>query len=53
MLFPSWMTNATFIGEDEHMGQKAYKWDKKGLTDNIYWETIDEDPLKRTVLGIY
>ena len=53
MLFPEWMENAEYLGIEEHMGQRAYKWNKKGLQDNFYWETVADQPADRVVLGIY
>ena len=53
MLFPTWLQDAEYIGEEEHMGVKSYKWNKTGLQSNFYYETIAEDPLDRTMLSIY
>ena len=47
-----WLNNATFLGEEEYNGVKAYKWDKPGLQSNYYWETIAENPLDRVMLAI-
>lgn len=52
MLFPTWMENATFLGEAVREGYKTYKWDKKGVQDNFYYETIHDDPLQRKLVAI-
>ena len=52
VLRPNWLDNATFLGEVDYQGQKAYKWDKPGLQSNLYYETIAENPLERIPLGI-
>mmetsp|Transcript_27181 Transcript_27181/g.48803 ORF Transcript_27181/g.48803 Transcript_27181/m.48803 type:complete len:218 (-) Transcript_27181:1527-2180(-) len=49
----TWLTNATFLGVEEHMGVQAYKWDQKGLQHNYYYETISEDPLDRVMISLY
>lgn len=52
ILKPNWQAGAEFKGEIEYNGHPAYFWDKKGLQSNYYIETIDEDPLRRTMLNI-
>jgi hypothetical protein len=48
----TWLTNATFIGIEEHNGQQAYKWNQRGGQDNFYYETIADDPADRIMIGL-
>jgi len=52
VLFPGWMTNATFLGKVSWHGQTVYKWDKQGLQHNYYYETTEDDPKSRVLLEI-
>ena len=52
ILKPDWLAEAEFIGEVSFNNQLAYKWDKPGLQSNFYYETVEEDPLDRVMLGI-
>ena len=53
MLFPGWMTNATYIDTEVHNGVLTYKWNKKGLQDNYIYETTGPVPVNRVTVSIY
>ena len=53
-----WMAGAEFVGkvtypEGDANGVDAFKWNQKGLQDNFYYETTEENPADRTMLDIY
>ena len=50
---PDWLNGAEFEGVVDHFGQTVYKWNQKGLQDNLYYETIENNPLKREMVGLY
>lgn len=50
ILRQDWLKDATFIGEVEIDGQKAFKWDKQGLQSNFYFETTEVNPEDRVQL---
>ncbi|CAI2380783.1 unnamed protein product [Moneuplotes crassus] len=52
ILKPNWQQGAEFLGQTEYNGVPAYKWDKKGLQSNFYYETITENPEDRIMLNI-
>lgn len=52
VLKPDWVNGAEFLGEIEFNGDSAYKWNQKGLTDNLYYETVEYLPQERVMLGI-
>ena len=53
MLFPTWMTNATYIDTEVHNGVQTYKWNKPGLQSNYIYETVGPVPLNRVTVSIY
>jgi len=53
ILKPDWMNGGTFLDTEDHYGVSSYKWDKKGLQHNYYFETVAENSLERVMLGIY
>ena len=53
MLFPGWMTNATYVDTEVHNGIMTYKWNKKGLQDNFIYETVGSVPVNRVTTSIY
>ena len=53
MLFPGWMTNATYIDQEIHDGVMTYKWNKKGVQDNFFYETVNPVPVNRVTVAIY
>ena len=53
MLFPGWMTNASYVDTEVHNGVKTYKWNKPGLQSNYIYETIDPTPTNRVTVSIY
>ena len=38
--------------EGDANGVDAFKWNQKGLQDNFYYETTEENPADRTMLDI-
>lgn len=52
VLQPNWLSGASFVGEVTFQGQMAYKWDKKGLQSNFYYETVAMNATDRIMLGI-
>ena len=36
----------------DYHGQSVYKWNKKGLQNNYYYETVADDPKDRVLLEI-
>jgi len=50
LLSQNWLHDATFVGEVELNGQKAFQWDKQGLQSNFYYETVADEPLERIQL---
>jgi hypothetical protein len=53
MLKPAWMEGAEYLGIEEFKVQKAHKWDKPGLQHNIVYESLEEEPIDRTLMAIY
>ena len=53
MLFPGWMTNATYIDTEVHNGVQTYKWNKVGNQNNYIYETVGPVPLNRVTVSIY
>lgn len=53
MLFPGWMTNATYIDTEVHNGVMTYKWNKPGLQNNYIYETVGSVPVNRVTVSIY
>ena len=53
MLFPGWMTNATYIDTEIHNGVETYKWNKEGLQKNYIYETVGTVPVNRVTVSIY
>mmetsp|Transcript_42777 Transcript_42777/g.50154 ORF Transcript_42777/g.50154 Transcript_42777/m.50154 type:complete len:130 (-) Transcript_42777:53-442(-) len=52
MLKPDWMQTAEFLGEINFDGVLAYKWNMKGVEDNILVETAVSNPKERKLLLI-
>lgn len=46
------MTGAQFIDQVTIDGHVAFKWDKPGLQHNYYYESTEDEPENRVVLGI-
>ena len=42
-----WITDGSYIGKVSHLGMDVFKWNKPGLQDNIYLETMENDPNMR------
>ena len=53
MLFPGWMTNASYIDTEVHNGVQTYKWNKPGLQSNYIYETVGPVPVNRVTVSIY
>jgi hypothetical protein len=53
MLFPGWMTNASYIDTEVHNGVQTYKWNKPGLQSNYIYETVNSTPTNRVTVSIY
>ena len=41
---PSWLSNATYIGQTTYNNIKVNEYDAKGLQDNYYYQTISSSP---------
>lgn len=53
ILRPNWMDAATYLGVDSLNGVSAHKWDNMGLQHNYYYETLEDEPLDRSLVAIY
>ena len=42
-----WMSDGEYVGEEQRGGVDAFKWNKKGLQDNFYWETKETSAADR------
>mmetsp|Transcript_12974 Transcript_12974/g.35345 ORF Transcript_12974/g.35345 Transcript_12974/m.35345 type:complete len:240 (-) Transcript_12974:205-924(-) len=40
-----WLDDAEFLGTTHLYGKEVYKWNKRGMQDNFYYTTADEDQL--------
>ena len=45
-------SNLNIQSQVDYHGQSAYKWNKKGLQNNYYYETIADNPKDRVLLEI-
>lgn len=49
---PSWVEGAKYDGQGIYKGFEVFKWNQRGGQDNLYYETVESNPLDRKLVLI-